>query len=189
MFTRSSLILFEIVLVLCLTESTKAFVASRQKRNAWIHIYSSVSSDGSVGDFTDGEKRRREEEFLNLEPLKDSDARRQRKDKDTRNSVQFTKYGNDLWTLRSSMATLSSELISAITSGKREVANAIRKTLRKIESRDAELVYQLELEAMEKAKVKGEINASEQHKATALNARACLPQFNLEGLWVGKYVY
>jgi hypothetical protein len=186
MFTRSSLFLIGIVLVLCLTESAKAFVTSRQKRTSWTHTYSYMSSDGSVGDFTDGEKRRRAEEFLNLEPLKDSDARRQRKDKDVRNSVQFAKYGNDLWTLRSSMVTLSSELIAAITSGKRDIANAIRTTLRKIERRDAELVYQLELEAMEQAKVKGDINAAEQHKATALNARACLPQFNLEGLWVGK---
>lgn len=181
MLTKSSFSFVAIVL-LCFGRHTQAFLTSKQKHSSWTRTFSSFSSDGS----TDGEKRRRKAEFLNLEPIVDSDTRRQRKDRDNRNRVQFAKFGDDLWTLRSSMKQLSSELVAAISAGQRDIANVLRETLRKIESRDPELVYQIELEAVYEAKRNGEINAAEERKAAALNARSCLPQFNLDGLWVGK---
>jgi hypothetical protein len=55
-----------------------------------------------------------------------------------------------------------------------------------VEQRDPELVYKMELEAMHDAEEAEDIADEIEHKENALNARTCLPHFNLEGLWVGK---
>ena len=45
----------------------------------------------------DGSGRRRLAEFGYLEPLLESQARRERLDREKENEGQFAKYGNDLW--------------------------------------------------------------------------------------------
>ena len=57
-----------------------------------------------------------------------------------------------------------------------------------LEKRDPELVYRVELEEMKQAEKDGRMEDVEKHREAAAAARSCLPQFNLEGLWVGKYV-
>jgi len=136
---------------------------------------------------SEGEKRRRLAEFVNLEPLSESSNRRERIKREEEIKVQFADYGNDLWQLRSNIDDLSSELVKAISKGDNHVENGIRKTLRKVEKRDPEIVYKMELERMTHAANEGRIQDESRHKSNALNARSCLPQFNLEGLWVGKY--
>lgn len=140
----------------------------------------------SMEAFMDGEPRRRMSEFDNLEPLPETDLRRQRMELDEQIRSQFAEYGDDLWDLRSQVDKLSVELVEAINNGVRRRETKIRDHLREAEQRDPEVVYQLELEAMEQAEIEGRDEAAAEHKANALAARKCLPQFNLEGLWVGK---
>lgn len=134
----------------------------------------------------DGEKRRRLAEFLNLEPLPESDVRKERLEREKANKIKFANYGNDLWQLRSNIEDLSLELVDSITNGDTTGETGIRNELRKVEKRDPELVYRMQLEAMNEAISEGLSEDVEIHKEKAINARSCLPQFNLEGLWVGK---
>mmetsp|Transcript_15521 Transcript_15521/g.21916 ORF Transcript_15521/g.21916 Transcript_15521/m.21916 type:complete len:466 (+) Transcript_15521:178-1575(+) len=136
-------------------------------------------------------------EFTDLEPLVMSDMRRQRIMLDEQNKRQFVEYGNDLWDLRSTMDILSTKLIENISSKEEngdgsstyspKTEKFIRRELRKAESRDPELVYKLQLQAMEEATRDGRLEDAQDHSELAKAARSCLPQFNLEGLWVGKY--
>lgn len=134
----------------------------------------------------DGHGRRRLAEFGYLEPLLESRARRERLDREKDNEDQFAKYGNDLWDLRRTIHDLSDELIQAINSATEGLERGIRRSLRMAERRDPELVYRSELEAMHTATREGRSEDVIYHKGEALNARSCLPHFNLEGLWVGK---
>lgn len=150
-------------------------------------LASSIALNAGEASSHDGEKRRRLAEFLNLEPLPESDVRKERLEREKENQLRFAKYGNDLWKLRSNIQDLSLELVDSINSGDSKVEIGIRKELRKVEKRDPELVYRIELEEMNKASLEARNEDELFHKEMAINARSCLPQFNLEGLWVGKY--
>jgi Cyclin D1 binding domain len=52
---------------------------------------------------------------------------------------------------------------------------------------DGEFMYQVSLERMEAASQAGLQVEAEKYRKEAQEARASLPQFQLEGLWVGKY--
>ena len=134
----------------------------------------------------EGEKRRRFAEFANLEPLEESDLRKERLEREEQNRQRFAEFGNELWDLRSGVQELSGELIESINCGDDEEEESIRNALIDAEARDPELTYKLELEAMVEAEDDGRHNDYFQHREDAINARSCLPHFNLEGLWVGK---
>jgi hypothetical protein len=146
-------------------------------------------TDHPAGSQNEGrDDRRHLAEFLNLEPLPESEARRERLDREKQNEYQYAKYGNDLWDLRSSIQDLSIQLVEAMNSNEQEtiIEQEIRKNLRQAERRDPELVYRMELEAMQEAARENRVEDVIYHKDRALNARSCLDHFNLEGLWVGK---
>jgi serine/threonine protein kinase HipA of HipAB toxin-antitoxin module len=149
------------------------------------------SFDASSSDIPDGEiSLARHSEYQNLEPLYESDVRRARMERDLINRQQFVKYGNDLWNLRETMTKLSIKLMDAVKKHKnkegKELQSQIRAKLRMAESQDPELIYKIELEAMHNAQREGRTQDAELHSKRAFAARSCLPQFNLEGLWVGK---
>lgn len=176
-------------ILLCISTQfllTTAFVVSPIHHHGTTTIATTASTLYSAEVQHDGEKRRRLAEFLNLEPLPQSDARRERLDREEQNNINFAKYGNELWKLRANIQDLSVELVDAINKGKETVEYGIRRTLRRVEQRDPELVYKMELEAMHDAEQSEDIADEIHHKEQALNARTCLPHFNLEGLWVGK---
>lgn len=64
-----------------------------------------------------------------------------------------------------------------------ELEQAIMKT----QQVDAEFVYTVSLQRQELAEQVGNLLEAARHFENAMEARAALPQFNLEGLWVGKY--
>lgn len=102
------------------------------------------------------------------------------------NSNKFVQYGDDLWELRKLVAKLSHKLVRAINGGLREQEGEIREQLRHVESQDPEFVYKMELAAMQYAKSEGRDQDARKHGQSAYAARSCLPQYNLDGLWVGK---
>ena len=81
---------------------------------------------------------------------------------------------------------LTFKLINAFKDGKRDVQHKLRKELRELESRDPELIYKMEMEKLLEAKRDRRMADAELHSSKAIAARDCLPQLNLEGLWVGK---
>lgn len=80
-------------------------------------------------------------EFTNIEPLPETDVRRKRIKSEKAVEKKFVEFGDELWDLRSKMDYLSSELVQAITEGRGEVEEYMRKKLRKAEQQDPELVY------------------------------------------------
>jgi hypothetical protein len=125
-------------------------------------------------------------EFNGLEPIPHSSARKARMQQDSKNRIRFAKYGDDLWKLREAMNKLSTKLVASIQSGVREKEEDILQQLREVERQDPELVYRLELERLRKAQSEGRTSDAERHSKNAMAARSCLPQYNLDGLWVGK---
>ena len=139
--------------------------------------------------FADREENedRRLLEFKDLEPLVETETRRRRLERENEGLARFEKFGDSLWDLRSEMEKLSHELSSAIRKGEEHTEDKTREILRDYESRDPELVYALAVAELDQAKTAGRDNDVEELKAKTEAARRCLPQFNLEGLWVGKY--
>ena len=64
-----------------------------------------------------------------------------------------------------------------------ELERAIMKT----QQVDAEFVYTVSLQRQELAEQAGNLLEAARYHQSAMEARSALPQFNLEGLWVGKY--
>jgi len=63
----------------------------------------------------------------------------------------------------------------------------LERAIMKTQQVDAEFVYTVSLERIELAEQDGDIFNAQRYHELAMEARAALPQFNLEGLWVGKY--
>lgn len=130
---------------------------------------------------------RRSLEFNNLEPLPESETRRRRIEQDLENQAKFEMFGDSLWDLRSEIEDLAHQLLTAIHGGKDVTEEVTRLKLQEAERRDPELAYKLALAEVTLAEREGRMADAEKHRETAKAARSCLPQFNLEGLWVGKY--
>lgn len=119
-----------------------------------------------------------------LEPIKESQIRRDRIEQETRNKDKFCSFGDDLWALRKTMKDLNQDLIESLACGDKIVEESIKSRLDDLEQKDPEAVYTLELEQMNN--VMKDQRKSMIHKENALNARSVLPQFNFHGIWVGK---
>lgn len=64
--------------------------------------------------------------------------------------------------------------------------NAIKSMLRRAQSKDPEHVYKITSGAARSADLLGRHEASLKYREESVKARRMLPQFNLDGLWVGK---
>jgi Cyclin D1 binding domain len=95
--------------------------------------------------------------------------------------------GDDLHRLRHEVLAMRLELQEARRSGTMEKVRELEKTIMKSQQVDAEFVYICSMERMELAQQEGRFQDAEKYRYLAYDARAALPQFNLEGLWVGKY--
>mmetsp|Transcript_13570 Transcript_13570/g.38884 ORF Transcript_13570/g.38884 Transcript_13570/m.38884 type:complete len:413 (+) Transcript_13570:122-1360(+) len=116
--------------------------------------------------------------------------RQERLQRDEKAKQTFTSFGNELWDLRTNMQTLSEQLLDSIVTSSSENEITIRKRLRTLESKDPEYVYKTELEKFQALAQSGDdalIEEAQVHYDLAMAARSRLPQFNLDGLWVGKY--
>jgi hypothetical protein len=128
----------------------------------------------------------RKTEFINLGSVEESMERQRRIQREERNEQRFVKYGDDLWALRKLINKLSHQLLHAIETGMREEESNIREQLEQIQQQDPEIVYKMEMEKLQLAQREGRHADARRNSRNANNARSCLPQFNLEGLWVGK---
>jgi hypothetical protein len=124
-------------------------------------------------------------EFNISDTINDSEVRRKRKQRETSQKQRFAAFGNDLWDLRDNILNLSNKLIDAVAA--EEDTLRIQNAIKEAEEQDAEAVYTMELEAMYKAIDEERDDDAKKHSERALFARDYLPQYNLDGLWIGKY--
>jgi TolA-binding protein len=171
------------------TQTTKTSSSS-------LHVSSFSPDENMSPDVSDADNKNlphthiqinsRQIEFTDLGSIQQSSERQQRIEQEQENRQRFMKYGDDLWELRESMEKLSVGLLEAIDSGEREKEEEIRQELRQIGKEDPDLVYKFELEQLQKALMEGRESDARIHSMLASAARSCLPQYNLDGLWVGK---
>jgi len=152
------------------------------------HYRSNRNSDFSDDDnIPFAQRNSRRIEFSDLGSIKQSSERLQRIEQEQEYRQRFMKYGDDLWKLRQFMDTLSTGLLQAINHGETEKEDEIRQELHEIEKQDPDLVYKIELEKLQKSMLEGRESDARHHSIVATAARSCLPQYNLDGLWVGKF--
>jgi len=94
--------------------------------------------------------------------------------------------GDDLQLLRQEVLQLRAELHDARATGDSFRILELQRAILKADQLDAEFVYKVSQERMEAAEAQGRWIEAEQYGVEAMKARQALPQFNLEGLWVGK---
>ena len=88
--------------------------------------------------------------------------------------------------MREFMDKLSCKLLKSINNGNIEKEEEIQEELQQVEHQDPDLVYEVKLEQLQKARMEVRENDAMRHSMIALAARSNLPQYNLDGLWVGK---
>jgi hypothetical protein len=108
--------------------------------------------------------------------------------KDDKKQSRFLQ-GDDLHQLRQQVLDLQQELHQARNSRTQDTI-AVEKLERAILSAqqvDAEFIYTVATDRMQAAAAAACFDEADKYRRQAAEAREALPQFNLEGLWVGKY--
>ena len=127
-------------------------------------------------------------EFHDLVPLLATSARRSRFDSEARSdSVYVSSRSDSYWDVLDDIDRYEGDLASALDVDAGDgAAESIRAKLSKAQARDPAHVYRVGGEAAFAAEHVGDAEQGERYREECLRARRMLPQFNLEGLWVGK---
>ena len=112
--------------------------------------------------------------------------RNQIQDGSTDKSSKFVA-GDDLHRLRHQVLAMRLELQEARRNDDADRVRDLERAIMKTQQVDAEFVYTVSLERQQLAQQAGDLFAAQRFHEKAMEARAALPQFQLEGLWVGKY--
>jgi hypothetical protein len=118
-------------------------------------------------------------------PLEMSETRRLRLDREVALGTKFVT-GDDIYRLREQAMSLGEDLKQARMLGAIQRVHELERAILKVQQVDAEFVYVVNLERMKRAEADGRTEEAEQYRQGAMEARNALPQFNLNGLWVGK---
>jgi len=125
-------------------------------------------------------------------PLNDTEvpaARRLRWEREALVRRSFAQ-GDDLFELRAQVARLRRELVDARTAPAGADERRVRQLedeLLQLNGRDAEFVHAVSSELVERAQSAGHDELAKKHRTRVEEARSCIPQLNMHGLWVGKY--
>jgi|EP00979_Chaetoceros_neogracilis_P001945 hypothetical protein len=96
-------------------------------------------------------------------------------------------HGDELIELRRHIIELEEDLVRAADEEDVVAVRHLTKALYESKEMDAEHCYMMALDNMEIAEENGDVEKMSDYRKEALMARSCLPQFQLSGLWVGKY--
>jgi hypothetical protein len=166
-----------------------AFVsAARPTRTPSSSSLASVASQTSFefsGEEDLPESGRQGRGISSSELRKMSEVRRRRLEEEQERETRFL-VGDELQQLRKQVYDLRLELHQARQTASPRV-HELERTILKAQQLDAEFIYQVALERMEAASQAGLHMEAEKYRNEAENARKAQPQFNLDGLWVGKY--
>ena len=117
-----------------------------------------------------------------------SAARRSRWDREAAARSKFAR-GDELHEMRARVAELGRELADAVRSSPSADAAAareLRAEMADMNDRDPDFVYAMSRELMERAMDEGDDASTAEYRRKMEDARSCMPQLNLHGLWVGK---
>jgi len=114
-----------------------------------------------------------------------SEERQQRLDAEKRALTRFAQ-GDELMDLRKDVESMRDDLQSAKSSGDQSKMDELKVKITEAGTRDAEFIYELARHRLKLCEREGLEEEAERFEAEAIAARSVLPQFNLEGLWVGK---
>lgn len=131
----------------------------------------------------------RSSEFHDLEPRVSTPARRARLDAEARTRCQYVPAGSaEYWDLRDEIVKLEEDLAMALDEETSEAAvMELESALREARAKDPEYVYQVVGGAAESDVWTSSADQHAKYEVASREAKKMLPQFNLEGLWVGKY--
>jgi hypothetical protein len=121
-----------------------------------------------------------------LNHLAPSEARQNRFETEEEAMSRF-EHGDDLMELRKRVEDMKLDLQDARNGGDLSRMSQLKSEITGAQQKDAELMYRLATGRMNRAEEQGLPNESEKYKNEAMAARSVLPQYNIEGLWVGKY--
>lgn len=96
-------------------------------------------------------------------------------------------HGDDLMELRKRIEDMKQELQDARNDGDLSRMSKLKSEITEAQRKDAELMYKLAMERCGRAEEQGLPEEAEKYENEAMAARSVLPQYNIEGLWVGKY--
>ena len=120
-----------------------------------------------------------------------SQARKTRQAKENKLSKRFAT-GEELKNLRLDLESLRHNLQWAEALKDEVRIESLQKAIKNGENRDPDFMYKKAVKLIAQAKTMKDASSEEKSAffekwtTVAAAARACLPQFNLEGLWVGK---
>lgn len=114
-----------------------------------------------------------------------SETRRLRLEREARIKQKYVT-GDDLYHLRQHALSLREDLLQARRLGATFRIHEIEQAILKVQQVDAEFLYAVNLERSLAAKAEGRTEDAERFHQLAMDARSALPQYNLDGLWVGK---
>jgi hypothetical protein len=160
-----------------LPEGSKKGVG-RQKRDG------SGNSDGSSSSSSSASKGVSSSELRQVAVT--SEARRLRLQQEEEMGDRFVT-GDDLHELREKTLELRQELDEARSKKQKKRVRRLERVILRAQMRDPDFIYEVSLERMETAQRAGLFAEAERYRQEAKLARSALPQFNLDGLWVGKY--
>jgi len=122
-------------------------------------------------------------------PSKSNPGTDNRKNDDLMSSPSSSRFvvGDELHELRFRVIELREQLVDARKKKEKSRVNKLERVIVMAQAMDAEFVYAVSIERMEAALAAGLKSEAEEYERDAMAARSALPQFNLEGLWVGKY--
>lgn len=145
-------------------------------------------------------------EFHNLKPLPQTAARTARLEAEAKmKQIYIPSATNEYWDLLDEINQLEEDLQSGLDVGisegagkrrfsillvysraHRSKANSITNMIKRKRASDPEHVYKITSRAAQSALRMGRVEESEKYRLESERARHMMPQFQLEGLWVGK---
>lgn len=115
-----------------------------------------------------------------------SEARRRRLEEEREQKSRFVT-GDALHQLRREVLGLSEELQLARRDDDHQKVTELEYAIWHAQQVDAEYVYHVSVQRARAAEASGLAEEAYEHRREAKRARSALPQFDLGGLWVGKY--
>jgi hypothetical protein len=106
--------------------------------------------------------------------------------KDDKKESRFLQ-GDELHQLRKQVLDFQQELREAGRSQDTIAVEKLERAIVQAQQVDAEFMYTVATERMQAAAAAAQHDEADKYRKQAAEAREALPQFNLEGLWVGKY--
>jgi hypothetical protein len=106
--------------------------------------------------------------------------------KDDKQQSRFLQ-GDDLHQLRKQVLDFQQDLREASRTQDTIAVEKLERAIVQAQQVDAEFMYTVATERMQAAAAAAQHDEADKYRKQAAEAREALPQFNLEGLWVGKY--